>query len=300
MQEIYDGFCSFLIKKKKSSDNTLASYKRDVMNFLVYLQSNNIDDISAVDGSIIDSYIKTLKKAGKSTSTISRNLSSLRCFFKYLISKKILTFSPMIGVKNDKKTSSNLPEILSASEVATLLSSPDCRTDKGIRDKAMLEVMYATGARVSELLSMKTHDVNLEIGYIIINKGTSKERIVPIYPLAAECLSNYLNSVRATLVTKSSHTDVLFLNTNGCEMTRQGFWKIIKSYAKSSNIRQDITPKSLRHSFATHLLENGADIHMIKDMLGHSAISSTMVYTKVLKNKYLSVYENCHPRAKQI
>lgn len=300
MQSIYEEFCLFLTKKKKASDNTLASYKRDIKAFIEFLQLNNVSDFKNIDNSMIDSYIQKMKKDGKSTSTVSRNLSSLRCFFKYLISKKIITFSPMIGVKNDKKKASSLPTILSAAEVSTLLSSPDCKTDKGIRDKAMLEVMYATGVRVSELLSMKIYDVNLEIGYIIINKASAKERVVPLYPLAVECLSNYINNVRATLLSKSEQSDILFLNTSGAEMTRQGFWKIIKSYAKSSDISHEITPKILRHSFATHLLENGADIHLIKDMLGHSALSSTMVYAKVLKNKYLSVYENCHPRAKQI
>lgn len=300
MQKNYEDFCTFLIKKKKISDNTLLSYKRDLKHFLEFLQLKTITDYNLVDINLINSYIKLMKKEGKSDSTISRNLSTLRCFFKYLVTKKVITFNPMIGVKNAKKGASSLPEILTASDVATLLSSPDPKTEKGIRDKAMLEVMYATGARVSELLSMKINDVNFEIGYVIINKSTSKERVVPLYPLAIECLNNYIKNVRASFQNKNEINDILFLNNNGSEMTRQGFWKIIKTYAKNCDIKQDITPKALRHSFATHLLKNGADIHLIKDMLGHTALSSTMVYAKILKNKYINIYENCHPRAKQV
>lgn len=300
MLEIYNDFCTFLIKKKKTSDNTLMSYKRDLKAFIDFLQSKKIDDFKRVDSALIETYIKFLNKNKKSAATISRNLSSLRCFFKFLITKKIITFNPMIGVKTDGKKVNDLPSILSAKDVATLLSSPDTTSDKGIRDKAMLEVMYATGLRVSELLSVKIHDVNLEIGYIIIAKATSKERIVPLYPIAIECLKNYIDNVRATLLSKNNSTDILFLNSTGAEMSRQGFWKIIKAYAKDSKIDADITPKVLRHSFATHLLENGADIHMLKDMLGHSDISSTMVYAKILKSKYMNIYENCHPRAKTI
>ena len=300
MIELFEEFCNHLKTKKKASANTLSSYKRDIKNFIVFLRSQRIETLDMVNTSVIDSYIKYLKKEGKSVSTVSRNLSSLRSFFKYLVQKKAIDFNPMLGVKNDKKPESDLPEIMSAQDVSTLLNSPDCSTAKGKRDKAMLEVMYATGIRVSELLSIRTTDLNLEIGYILINKGTVKERIVPLYPLAVDALKQYISQARKELVAHKKDSGILFLNSTGCEMTRQGFWKIIKQYAENTDIGIHITPKILRHSFATHLLENGADIHLLKDMLGHSAISSTMVYAKVLKNKYMNVYENCHPRAKQI
>lgn len=300
MTELYEEFCNYLKINKKASENTLSSYKRDIKSFIVFLSSRRIDSFGIVDTSVIDSYVKLLKKEGKSVSTISRNLSSLRSFFKYLVHKKVISFNPMVGVKNDKKPESELPEIMSSKDISTLLNSPDCSFTIGKRDKAMLEVMYATGIRVSELLAIKTTDLNLEIGYILINKGSAKERLVPLYPLAVDALKEYLSFSRKELLAHKKDTGILFLNSAGCEMTRQGFWKIIKRYAENTDIGVHITPKILRHSFAAHLLENGADIHLLKDMLGHTAISSTLVYAKILKNKYMSVYENCHPRAKQM
>lgn len=295
MIELYNEFCIYLKNKKKASDNTLASYQHDVKYFIDFIHSKKITSPVEIDSSIIDSFVKKLKKNAKSESTISRYLSSLRCFFKYLLYKKVIDFNPMIGIRTERKKKTALPEILTSQDINTLLNSPDTSTGKGKRDKAMLEVMYATGIRVSELLSIRITDVNLEVGYILVNKSTDKERVLPLYPLAIDALNDYIQNERV-----DNNTDILFLNSTGSEMTRQGFWKIIKQYANSSGIKTTITPKILRHSFATHLLENGADIHVIKDMLGHSAISSTMVYTKVLKNKYLSVYENCHPRAKRV
>lgn len=300
MIKVYEEFCSYLQDKKKASANTLYSYKRDIKCFIVFLQSKRVSEFNVIDNSVIDEYVLYLKNNGKSVSTVSRNLSSLRSFFKYLSLKKLVTFNPMVGIKNDKKESLDLPEVMSANDISTLLSSPDCSTAKGVRDKAMLETMYATGIRVSELLALKITDLNLEIGYILVNKGTAKERIVPLYPLAIEAIRSYISGARNEFVLSSKDQGVLFLNSTGCEMTRQGFWKIIKQYAKNTEIGDHITPKILRHSFATHLLENGADINLLKDMLGHTAISSTMVYAKVLKNKYMNVYENCHPRAKQM
>ena len=209
-------------------------------------------------------------------------------------------FNPMIGVKNEKKKSDMLPSVLNNTDVDKLLSAPDVSTVKGIRDKAMLEVLYATGIRVSELLSIEITDINLDVGYILINKGNNNERAVPLYAIAIQSLYDYIKKSRPVLAERyTEKCDVLFLNSHGTEMTRQGFWKIIKYYASVSEIVGDITPKILRHSFATHLLENGADINILKDMLGHRTVSSTKVYAKILKNKYQSVYENCHPRAKR-
>ena len=299
MFELFDEFNNFLKVKKNASVNTLSSYKRDIKAFIEFLQKNNITSFVTVDSEIISKYVKSIKNQGKSISTVSRNLSSLRTFFKYLVNKKIIQFNPMLGIKNEKKDTDNLPEIMSSDDMNLLLNNPDVTTPKGCRDKAMLETMYATGMRVSELLSLKVTDVNIEIGYILLNKGTSKERALPLYPIAIDAISKYLNDVRKKFLVGKKKSEILFLNINGEPLTRQGFWKIIKQYAQNTQIGTGLTPKILRHSFATHLLENGADIHLIKDMLGHSDISSTMVYTKVLRNKYMSVYENCHPRAKQ-
>jgi len=300
MTKLYNDFCTYLTDKKKSSANTLASYQRDVKNFLIYLQYLGIKSIDSVDLTVIENYTKSLKKEKKSSSTISRNLSSLRCFFKYLVQSKTIMFNPMIGVKNEKKKNDSLPSVLNNSDVDKLLNGPDVTTVKGIRDKAMLEVLYATGIRVSELLSIKVNDINLEVGYIIINKGENNERAVPLYSIAIQTLHDYIKKSRPVLIKKgTNNTNVLFLNSLGDEMTRQGFWKIIKQYALLAGVEGDITPKTLRHSFATHLLENGADINILKDMLGHRTVSSTKVYAKILKNKYQNVYENCHPRAKR-
>lgn len=297
MVTTYNNFCEYLTTQKKSSINTLTSYQRDIKSFIVFLQYSRIKSFNKIDINVIDKYVDYLKKENKSASTISRNLSSLRCFFKYLLQIKAIHFNPMIGVKNEKKDTNALPTVMTSKDVEILLSAPDENTVIGLRDKAMLEVLYATGIRVSELLALRTNDVNTDVGYILINKATAKERVIPLYSIAMQAVVNYIKNSRPKLNTIGLSNNVLFLNSHGSEMTRQGFWKIIKQYSKECNISTDITPKTLRHSFATHLLENGADITMLKDMLGHSALSSTKVYTKVLKNKYMNIYQTCHPRA---
>lgn len=299
MVELFESFCVFLERKKKTSANTLASYQRDVKAFIVYLQTVGIYSADKIDHEVITKYVTYLKKHKKSAATVSRTLSSLRCFCKYLVSKKVITFNPMTGIKNEKVVAA-LPETMSSSDVDVLLAAPDVSTVLGIRDKAMLEVMYATGIRVSELISLTLADVSLAMGSISISANSSKERLVPLYPIAIEALGNYINNARDKLLAGKPDGGVLFLNASGEQMTRQGFWKIIKQYADHTEINADITPKILRHSFATHLLENGADINMVKEMMGHTALSSTKVYSKIVKNKYVSVYTNCHPRAKQI
>jgi len=183
-------------------------------------------------------------------------------------------------------------------EIDALLMQPDSITAKGKRDKAMLEVMYATGMQVSELLALSIHDVNLDVGYIITAQNTKKERMVPLYPLAIKALHDYLEFSRPSFYKEETPSEALFLNISGQAMTRQGFWKIIKTYTKNANIQKDITPTTLRHSLATHLLKNGADLKTLKNMLGHTTLTSTKMYAKLLKQEYMSVYEHCHPRAK--
>lgn len=295
MERTYINFCNYLMTKKGTSANTLASYQRDLRQLMVYLREHEIQKWTDVSDVELNQYFESLKKLNKSDATISRSMSTMRSFFKYLVSKKVVSASPMVGIKG-LKTEAKLPEILTNDEVELLLWQPDVLTVKGVRDKAMLEALYASGIRVSELLTLKVTDVNLDVGYLMLNHHEENERIIPLYSLAVQALRNYLTEGRPQLVT-SAKENTLFLNTTGQPMTRQGFWKLVKHYTASAKIEKDITPKTLRHSFATHLLENGADINMVKDMMGHSSITSTKVYAKLLKNKYLSTYENCHPRA---
>ncbi|PWM38601.1 MAG: site-specific tyrosine recombinase XerD [Clostridiales bacterium] len=295
MERTYMNFCNYLMTKKSTSANTLSSYQRDLRQLMIYLQTKNITAWTDVSDEDLRQYFASLKKAKKSDATISRSMSTMRCFFKYLVSKKIMPANPMAGIRG-LKAEARLPEVLTSEEVELLLWQPDILTVKGIRDKAMLEVLYASGIRASELLSLKLTDVNLDVGYLMMNHHEEKERIVPLYSLAVQALRNYLAESRPQL-TKSAKENTLFLNTNGQPMTRQGFWKLVKYYTAAAKIEKDITPKTLRHSFAAHLLENGADINMVKDMMGHSSITSTKVYAKLLKTKYLSTYEHCHPRA---
>ncbi len=288
-------FCNYLMTKKGTSANTLASYQRDLRQLMIFLQAKNIHNWVQVNDEILTEYFDSLKRAKKSDATISRSMSTMRCFYKYLLSKKIVSLNPMTGIKGQRSVS-RPPEILTGDEVSLLLWQPDIQTCKGIRDKAMLEVLYASGIRASELLNLKLADINLEIGYIMMNHHDDNERIIPLYSLAVQALKSYINESRPLLCANSKET-TLFLNTNGQPMTRQGFWKLVKGYTAAAKIEKDITPKTLRHSFAAHLLENGADINMVKDMMGHSSINSTKVYAKLLKNKYLTTYEHCHPRA---
>ncbi len=297
MEKLYDSFCKYLKSRKKVSDSTLQSYKHDIHQFLVFARAGGIESIEDVDTKLIEKYLKTLQKEKLSDATIARNLSCLRTFFKYTVSSKRLTFDPTIGIKNIK-TAQKLPSVMTDEEVEALLVQPNLMTAKGKRDKAMLEVLYATGMRVSELIALNLHDINLDVGYIITGQNTKKERFVPLYQLAIKAISDYLEFARPALHKEDTPSDALFLNASGQAMSRQGFWKIIKAYTKSAKIDKDITPITLRHSFATHLLKNGADLNTIKDMLGHSTITSTKVYAKLLKSQYMNVYEHCHPRAK--
>lgn len=297
MQELYNKFCSYLKSRRKVSDNTLQSYQHDIHQFIDFAHSSGIQDINDVDSKLIEKYLAALRREKLSDATVARNLSSIHTFFKYLVSSKKISFDPSLGVKAPTSTH-KLPSIMTDDEVDVLLQQPDTMTSKGKRDKAMLEVLYATGMNVTELISLNVQDVNLDVGYIITAQNTSKERFVPLYPLAIKAISDYLEFARPYFYKEKTPSTALFLNNSGQAMSRQGFWKIIKAYTKSAKIEKDITPITLRHSFATHLLKNGADLKTVKDMLGHSTISSTKVYARLLKSQYMSVYDHCHPRAR--
>ena len=281
--------------KKKSSDNTLDSYLRDLGQFLSYCEMNEIKEVSQVDKKTVEKFFEYLTVIGKSNATVSRVAASLRCFFNYLIKMSEIESSPLSGIKL-KSTEKKLPEILSGKEVLNLLSQPSDSDYKSIRDRAMLELLYATGIKVSELTELEVSDVNIQIGILNL-KNAKNERIIPIYPAAVKTLQNYMINVRPIIVTDRKEYR-LFTNMSGQPLSRQGFWKIVKFYAQKANIKKEITPHTLRHSFAAHLLENGADLKDIKEMLGHSDISTTQIYAQLMKNKYALDYKKFHPLAK--
>ena len=295
MDELITKFEEYLEKKKKASANTVISYVRDISGFNKYMCSNyDITDITNCTDENLYSYISYLTSEGKSTSTITRTLASLRAFFAFLMSEKIIFQNPanVIKCKKKKKT---LPRILTSKEVDIFLNQPKCDSPKGYRDKAMLELLYATGIRASELISLDLKDINLGLGLVKCGKENT-ERLIPLYTTAVSAIKNYLEMSRPFLLASTSET-ALFVNLNGERMTRQGFWKIIKHYGETAGISAEITPHTLRHSFAAHLLENGADIMSIKEMMGHSDISSTLIYAKLIKGDLKSTYAKYHPRA---
>ena len=289
-----DEYFTYLKDIRKSSSNTLAAYMRDLHKFCEFADEFGIEDFEGVTSDDVASYKQYLVRKGLSSTSISRTLSALRGLYQYLISVSAVSFNPAKEIPNDKVAKKG-PQVLTAKEIELLLSQPSSNDLKGIRDKAMLELLYATGIKVTELISLNVDDVNLSLSFIRCGSGP-KERFIPVYELAAKALSNYLELSRKLLVV---HPDeqALFVNINGDRMTRQGFWKILKQYAQNAKIYKDITPHTLRHSFAAHLLENGADIHDIKEILGHSDISSTQRYAQFLKEKMKNSYIKFHPRA---
>ncbi|HHV59544.1 MAG TPA: site-specific tyrosine recombinase XerD [Clostridiaceae bacterium] len=294
MESLVEEFISFLERDKRLSNNTLQSYKRDIEQYIAYLKDINIHTITKTTKTTIIAYLLHLQKKGRATSTISRNLASIRSFYQYITKSDIIDNDPTIDLESPK-VEKKLPQILSTQEVELLLEQPKCVDLKGYRDKAMLELLYATGIRVSELISLNVSDLNLDMGFILCNKGT-RERMIPIGSMAINALKSYLGKARGLMV-QDNKEEALFVNVNGKRLTRQGFWKIIKQYKNQAKINKDITPHTLRHSFAAHLLENGADLRSIQEMLGHSDISSTQIYAQIAKNKIREVYKKTHPRA---
>ena len=292
-KNLVESFLDFLQKDKKLSDNTLQSYNRDIKLYCNYLDERSLDVIKTNETEL-NTYLDSLKANGKAVSTVSRNLASLRSFYQYLYRTKVISEDPTINLESPK-IERKLPKVLTSEQVELLLEQPKCVDLKGYRDKAMLELVYATGIRVTELISLNVNDVNLDNGYIKCI-GKAKERIIPIGSLAINALKEYIEKSRSILL-KDENDQALFVNVNGHRLTRQGFWKIIKQYKTQANIDIDITPHTLRHSFAVHLLENGAELRAIQEMLGHSDISSTQVYAQIGQNRIKDVYMKSHPRA---
>ena len=292
-KNLVENFLDFLQKDKKLSDNTLQSYNRDIKLYCNYLDAHNLDAVKA-DEAELSTYLDSLKENGKAVSTVSRNLASLRSFYQYLHRTKVISDDPTLNLESPK-IERKLPKVLSSEQVELLLEQPKCVDLKGYRDKAMLELVYATGIRVTELISLNMNDIDLDNGYIKC-VGKNKERVIPIGSLAVNALKEYVDKSRSILL-KDENDQALFVNVNGHRLTRQGFWKIIKQYKTQANIDVDITPHTLRHSFAVHLLENGAELRAIQEMLGHSDISSTQVYAQIEQNRIKDVYMKSHPRA---
>jgi integrase/recombinase XerD len=288
------GFVDYLQNRKSASENTVQAYRRDIIQFVEFINGLGIKQLSLVDCSLIEKYTDCVLKKGRSESTVSRIVASIRCFYRYLITIGEVKENPAVGLKlvHEKK---HLPEILTSEEVDLLLSQPLCNDMKGYRDKALLELLYATGIKVSELVALNIYDINLELGVLRCH-SESKSRIIPVYKDAVNAVSAYLKNAAAFLDMQGSETP-LFVNRGGGRLSRQGFWKIIKQYADQAGIDKCITPHTLRHSFATHLLENGADLKSIQEMLGHADISSTQIYAQIVKNHCREVYDKCHPRA---
>ena len=286
-------FFDFLENDKKLSENTLQSYKRDLKQFEKYIEENEEDYNNLTDEGI-KTYIKYMQEIGKKPSTISRGLASIRSFYQYEVKNKVVEIDPTEGIQSPK-IEKRVPSVLTSNEVALLLDQPKNVNLKGTRDKAMLEFAYATGMRVTEIISLNVEDINLETGYATCRNG-KKERTVPIGNMSLKALKDYMLNARDTMI-KDENEKALFVNLNGQRLTRQGFWKIIKYYKEQAHIDKEITPHVLRHSFATHLLQNGADLKSIQTMLGHSDILSTQVYMQFQDESLKNIYKKAHPRA---
>ncbi len=286
-------FFDFLENDKKLSDNTLQSYKRDLKQFRNYIIDCEIP-YNRVREEDIKDYIKELQDDGKKASSISRCIASIRSFYQFVLKRNKVKVDPTANIQSPK-IQKRVPSVLTSKEVELLLEQPKDVDLKGIRDKAMLEFAYATGMRVTEIISLNIEDVNLEEGYVVCN-NSGKQRNIPLGTLSLKALKEYIDEARNILI-KTEDEKALFVNINGTRLTRQGFWKIIKYYKEQAHITKDITPHVLRHSFATHLLQNGADLKAIQTMLGHSDISSTQVYMQFQDEGIKNIYKKAHPRA---
>ena len=294
MLDLIQAYENYLTKVKQASSNTISSYMRDIRQFADWLHTSEDMDVIDAKQLNISAYLDHLSASGKSGATVSRSLASLKNFYVYLVSSGFLEKTPVTGIqvnRGEKK----LPQILTGREIELLLSQPVCVDAKGFRDKAMLEVMYATGIRVSELIDLDIADVNLELGIIKCNSA-KRSRVIPLYPAALRALSIYIREIRDTMIS-TPNEPALFVNMSGIRMSRQGFWKILKHYQDMAHIEKEITPHTLRHSFAVHLLENGADLGSLQELMGHCDISSTQMYTQMINQRLKSVYEKCHPKA---
>lgn len=293
MERDIQAFLTYLQTVKKSSDNTIMSYGRDLKKFQEYFRMQGIQSVSQITQTGLNSYALYLEKMKFTPSTVSRNIASIKAFYHFLFKQRLIEddISDMLRAPKIEK---KMPGIMSMQQMNDLLEQPSDGSPKSLRDKAMLELMYATGIRVSELTSLKLSDINLQMGFLVCSDG-NKERVIPFGNTARAALLTYMEKGREALLVKPD-SDVLFLNCYGEEMSRQGFWKLIKHYAKQAGIQEEITPHTLRHSFAAHLVENGADLKSVQEMMGHSDLASTQIYANMNQNRIRDVYTKAHPR----
>ena len=294
MLDLISAYENYLTKVKQASGNTVSSYMRDIRQFAGWLRDAEDADVADATQLNIAAFMSHLEDEGRSAATRSRALASLKNFYAYMVSAGFLIENPVHEVKVER-SEKKLPQILTGREIELLLAQPSGVDSKGIRDRAMLQVMYATGIRVSELIGLDVEDVNLDQGMIRCSGG-KKPRVLPIYAEAQNALRRYMQEVRGDMLADPAER-ALFVNVGGARMSRQGFWKILKHYQASARIDKEITPHTLRHSFAVHLLENGADLGSLQELMGHSDISSTQMYTQMVDQKLKRVYERCHPKA---
>lgn len=288
-----NAFIIYLHNVKKTSENTELSYRRDLMKVRNYMQQQGIEDVERITSTNLNSYILYLEKNKFSAATISRNIASLKAFYHYMFKEGMVT-EDAAEMLHAPRIEKKMPEILTTKEVVRLLEQPSGSSSKEIRDKAMLELLYATGIRVTELINLKLEDINLQMGYLLCRDG-GRERVIPFGNEAKNALMHYLGGTRAAMISDQD-SGYLFANCSGQPMSRQGFWKLIKFYAKKAGIMADITPHTLRHSFAAHLVENGADLRSVQEMLGHSDISTTQIYANMNHSRIREVYAKAHPR----
>lgn len=295
-RECLEIFEKYLAEEKKASGNTLSSYMRDIRQLGEYLSENSEHDIASATDEDLEGYIDGLRDEGKSVSTVSRCIASIKCLYTTLCIKRLLAKNPALRL-TPEKAERHAPDILSKEEVITLLSAPECIDLKGYRDKAMLEVLYATGLRVSELIDLNISDADVTAGALHCH-SRGKERVLPMYKTAVDSLKEYIELIRPQMIADPDE-EALFVNVSGERMSRQGFWKLLKFYARKADIDKDITPHMLRHSFAVHLLENGADIRSIGQIMGHADLSSMHVYDSLVSNSVRDAYNKAHPRAQK-
>lgn len=295
MQKQLQEYSNYLAVEKGLAKNTLESYRRDLNKFILFMQKRKINDPGKIDRESLNIFIVELKKNGSATATISRCIASIRSFFNFMLQEGIIESNPALELESPR-IEKKLPRVLTTEEVDQLLCQPKPGEHNGLRDRAMLELLYASGIRVSELVSLNITDFDPLVGYLRCRGKGMKERIVPIGSIAINYVNEYLDKSRTKLLKKNGEPS-LFVNHHGSRMTRQGFWKILKKYVRKSNINGDVTPHTLRHSFATHLLENGADLRSVQEMLGHADISTTQIYTQITRRKIREVYDKTHPRA---
>lgn len=296
MKRLMEDFLYYLAVEKGLAANTVTSYEFDLKSFTAFLADKSVPDIKEVSRHHIIAYLLSLKNQGKSPATLARHMACIKSYFHFLLREKIIDQDPTCHLETPK-LAQLFPRVLSMEETKHLLDQPATGTTLGLRDRAMLELIYATGLRVSELMNLNIHDLNLEMGFLrCVGKG-AKERIVPIGSYGVDALDAYLKRGRGKLV-KKSQEEALFVNQHGRRLTRQGFWKILKGYAEQAKINITITPHTLRHSIATHMLENGADLRTVQEILGHADITTTQIYTHLTKTHLKQVYDHCHPRAK--